>query len=346
MQATDLPTKMPTIWATGADSDHVRTVPIVPQTGGNASFQTGFPNATFVPVGAGGSWPYGQDFNGLFMAITQWLRWHQAGGPIVYDATFQTAIGGYPMGAVVRSLSFGLIRWRSVADNNLDNPDTGTSANWVTDGGANIGDISGFGGAENVLPAGWLICGGQAVSRTTYALLYAKIGTLWGAGDGSTTFNVPDGRGRALFGNDSMGGTAAGRLTSVSLGITSAVGKSGGNEQLQSHAHGVYDPSHVHGVGDPGHSHSIYDPSHAHAVLFDDDLGGPSSSDPGFLNAAGNTPETNTDARLTGIATYGAGTGIYLGYSGTGISIYAAGGGTSQNLPPAFIANYKIFAGV
>jgi len=41
-------------------------------------------------------------------------------------------------------------------------------------------------------PTGWLVCQGQAVSRTTYAALFAVIGTTWGTGDGSTTFNLPD----------------------------------------------------------------------------------------------------------------------------------------------------------
>jgi microcystin-dependent protein len=49
-------------------------------------------------------------------------------------------------------------------------------------------------------PSGWLSCDGAAVSRTTYAALFAVIATTWGAGDGSTTFNVPDFRGRAAVG--------------------------------------------------------------------------------------------------------------------------------------------------
>lgn len=52
-------------------------------------------------------------------------------------------------------------------------------------------------------PAGWLVCNGSAVSRTTYADLFAVIGTTWGAGDGSTTFNIPDMRTRAPFGYSS-----------------------------------------------------------------------------------------------------------------------------------------------
>jgi microcystin-dependent protein len=54
---------------------------------------------------------------------------------------------------------------------------------------------------------------GQAISRTAYATLFSQIGTTFGAGDGSTTFNVIDLRGRATFGLDNMGGSAAGRIT-------------------------------------------------------------------------------------------------------------------------------------
>ena len=63
---------------------------------------------------------------------------------------------------------------------------------------APIGAILAFGGAT--APAGWLLCQGQAVSRTTYAALFAVIGTAYGAGDGSTTFNLPDPREAALVG--------------------------------------------------------------------------------------------------------------------------------------------------
>lgn len=59
--------------------------------------------------------------------------------------------------------------------------------------------------AGSTPPAGWLLCDGSAVSRTTYATLYAAIGDTWGAGNGSTTFNLPDLRGRTVVGVDSNG---------------------------------------------------------------------------------------------------------------------------------------------
>lgn len=75
------------------------------------------------------------------------------------------------------------------------------------------GTIASFGGGS--APTGWLLCDGSAVSRTTYAALFAVIGTTFGTGDGSTTFNVPDLRDRSPMGANSTValGAAAGAAT-------------------------------------------------------------------------------------------------------------------------------------
>lgn len=68
---------------------------------------------------------------------------------------------------------------------------------------------------------GFLLCFGQTISRTTYAQLWAAAqayGWSWGNGDGSTTFSLPDLRGRLLAGADNMGGSAAGRLSGYTVG--------------------------------------------------------------------------------------------------------------------------------
>ena len=68
--------------------------------------------------------------------------------------------------------------------------------------------------AGAVAPDGWLLCQGQAVSRTTYAQLFSVIGTTYGSGDGSTTFNLPDMRGRVAVGSDAnLPGTIEGTKT-------------------------------------------------------------------------------------------------------------------------------------
>ena len=59
--------------------------------------------------------------------------------------------------------------------------------------------------AGNTIPAGWLLCDGSAVSRTDYAKLFSAIGTTWGAGDGSTTFNLPNSIGRFAEGAATSG---------------------------------------------------------------------------------------------------------------------------------------------
>ena len=72
-----------------------------------------------------------------------------------------------------------------------------------------VGCVIPFAGAA--APTGWLLCQGQAVSRTTYAQLFSVIGTTYGSGDGSTTFNLPDMRGRVAVGSDANWGCAAKR---------------------------------------------------------------------------------------------------------------------------------------
>ena len=71
-------------------------------------------------------------------------------------------------------------------------------------------------------PPGWLFCFGQEVSRTTYANLFTAISTAYGAGDGSTTFNLPDYRDRTVIGRGDMGGTGANRLSVTITGTTTA----------------------------------------------------------------------------------------------------------------------------
>lgn len=97
-----------------------------------------------------------------------------------------------------------------------------------------IGEVRQFAGPAASVPAQWYLCYGQAVSRTTFAALFALLGTTWGAGDSSTTFNLPDLRGRVMAGVDNMGGTPANRMTSGVSGISGVtLGASGGGQLAQ-----------------------------------------------------------------------------------------------------------------
>lgn len=79
----------------------------------------------------------------------------------------------------------------------------------------------------------YLLCDGSNVSRSTYAQLFNVLGTTYGVGDGTTTFGLPDLRGRSLFGLDNMGGSTAGRITNAGSGIVgTTMGASGGAQTV------------------------------------------------------------------------------------------------------------------
>lgn len=107
------------------------------------------------------------------------------------------------------------------------------------------GSVIDYGGAT--APSGWLLCDGSAYSRVLYPTLFAAIGILYGAGDGSTTFLVPDCRGRVVAGKDDMGGTQANRLDTAGSGVDGkTLGGNGGSEnvaitvaQMPSHTHNI-----------------------------------------------------------------------------------------------------------
>jgi microcystin-dependent protein len=98
---------------------------------------------------------------------------------------------------------------------------------------------------------------GQAISRTTYAAYFAMVGTAYGAGDGATTFNVVDKRGRLSAGKDDMGGSAASRITSGGSGIAgTTLGAAGGGETVTLAIGNL--PAHTHtgtAASDGAHTH-------------------------------------------------------------------------------------------
>lgn len=168
----------------------------------NANFLSGWASAIQADKA-----PYEEDTNGLFYAITTQIAYLLQQGIPEYDANTE-----YNSTSIVQAVQDGkLVLKRSLIDNNIGNPVTDAnswgdffSSSIVHPIGDPIITLSSTLEADEI----WLE--GAAVSRTTYADLFAVYGTTYGIGDGSTTFNLPDFRNRAIWGSDGFGYIAAG----------------------------------------------------------------------------------------------------------------------------------------
>jgi microcystin-dependent protein len=115
-------------------------------------------------------------------------------------------------------------------------------------------------------PSNWMICDGTAISRTQYANLYAIIGTKYGVGDGSTTFNIPSVSGRIPVGLTS--GTPTVPTTVSSTGTSGGTALTTDNSSSLNHTHGgvVTGGSSTYGIdgGSIAHAHTVG--SHTHSL--------------------------------------------------------------------------------
>lgn len=151
-----------------------------------------------------------------------------------------------------------------------------------------VGQVVSFAGSS--APPGWLLCQGQAVSRTTYAALFAAIGATYGGGDGSTTFTLPDARGRVLL------GVSGSHALGTTGGAESVSGPAHTHPQSHSHemphTHGgqthTHPQTHSHGIG--SHTHNF---AHGHSI----------DHDHGQFDSA----YTNVDGVAVGHASLGSG---------------------------------------
>lgn len=117
-----------------------------------------------------------------------------------------------PFEIATADLAADAVTGAKIADDQIDSEhyvdgsiDTAHLAGDVAAALAPVGVSVPFAGAA--APTGWLLCDGSAVSRSTYSALFAVVGTTYGAGDGSTTFNLPNIQGRTVVGRNSGGGT-------------------------------------------------------------------------------------------------------------------------------------------
>ena len=219
-----------------ADSGTKNVIPDTnptPSASQAASWTDGFPTQCSLPLASGGIPPARADFNGVFNTMSQSIRFGQEGGVWTWDATVDYAANRLVLG------SDGLLYW-SVAQSG---PNVGGAQDPTTDDGTHWGTPSmptmpagddsqavattGFvGAAINIaipvgtvlwsanpaVPSGYLLCNGAAVGRATYPELFAAIGTTYGSGNMSTTFNLPN-----LIDKFAQGSAVAGTVKNAGL---------------------------------------------------------------------------------------------------------------------------------
>lgn len=340
MQSSQIPAKFNIPFANNASAPYIRQVPQASQTGitpGAASLYDGFPPLNFQPIAAGGIPPFGQDMNGLLNQSTAWNQWHSAGGPILYDPAFQTAIGGYPNGAIVGSLIVQGNYWMSTVDNNLTNPDAG-GAGWIVPP-----SMMGTGHwqhrpVSDAIP-GWIIANGTTIGNVgsaatqranadcafAYAYFWNKFSNTqcpvtggrganaaadFAAGKPIATLNM---QGTGIIGVDGMGGTPTGLLNGVPV-VSGGATIPGSVLGENLHALIVAElAAHNHGVTDPTHKHNLI------SAAF------------GANNSLGYISTTSLGTNVGGGGAFGGFDTFSIANAATGISINSNGSGTAHN---------------
>ena len=168
------------------------------QSLGLMSQSTGFPAICSERIADGGKAPRRADFNGAFNLLSQHNFFAQNGGTETFRQDVSDAIGGYPINSRLwfTNSNGESVIVRSLIQNNTYNfnndPSYIDGIKWVVDveSGAPVGSLMPYAGTTP--PDGWLICDGSEISRTTYARLFSVIGTTYGAGDGNSSFNLPN----------------------------------------------------------------------------------------------------------------------------------------------------------
>jgi microcystin-dependent protein len=212
----------------------------------------------------------------------------------------------------------------------------------------------------------WLACDATAVSRTAYSALYAIIGTSYGVGDGSTTFNLPDLRSRVPVGYN---------VDTISGRSTRAIAAGSGTEthtlldaEIPKHTHPTTDAGHDHATTETAHTHTgttadssavIVDPGHVHDM--GDRVSNWSGGSDYALNQVGvgrdeDNPMTVTNTTgitdsghshsITGANLASVSTGLTIDSDTTGITVddQATGDGAHNIMQPYLVVNYIILA--
>ena len=183
------------------------------------------------------------------------------------------------------------------------------------------GSVQAFAGSS--APNGWLLCDGTAVSRTTYSSLFSVVSTTFGAGNGSTTFNVPDLRGRVPMG----AGTGNQLNASGSAAILAGTA-------MTPRTRGAWGGEETHLLSSaeiPAHSHPVSDPGHYHGGL-------------SYAGGGGGPPNNSASFTVGGASSGANSTFGNTGQTTTGLTVSnnTGGGGRHAVVPPFVVLNYII----
>lgn len=208
----------PTQWGhpLGNNAD---TVTIPDDTGastGLASLQKLFQQINQLPLSAGGIAPSRTDFNALFKLVGDSIFYAMTGGIASYNAAYD-----YPVGALVK---YNNVLYEAIQANGPDSTVAAPTDSTYWSQIPTYADLSDlmptgvvlpFGGST--VPNGWLLANGAAASRSGKARLFSVYGTTFGAGNGSTTFNLPDLRDRYIIGvnTNALGTKVAEQLPNI-----------------------------------------------------------------------------------------------------------------------------------
>ena len=201
------------------------TIPDTPSSEqGRASYQQGFPQVCAQPLASGGIPPNYLDFQGILYDLSNSIFYMQTGALWPWSSTLT-----YPLGAHV--LGSDNNEYVAVQENSGQDPTQDlTNVYWLR---ADAGDGVPVGtivwSAATTAPNGYLLCNGATVGRSTYSALFSAIGTTYGAGDGSTTFALPNLIGRVMWGGTSPGAYLAAGLPNIT-GSVSYIASANGSE--------------------------------------------------------------------------------------------------------------------
>lgn len=178
-----------TVTVTGIFAQNASTViPANPVAG------SPYRNASMTPSEIQNGWPFktivdSSNFNQTMYELSSLAKQFEQYGFLPWSDLTDYPIGGFALGS--NGSLYQAVQATGPSTTAMD-PTTDTNHTYwqVVQFGTHTGMVSPYGGS--VAPDGWLICDGSAVSRTTYSALFAVIGTTYGAGDGSTTFNIPN----------------------------------------------------------------------------------------------------------------------------------------------------------